>query len=238
MHEETISNIENQNVESLDEEANKENALTTPMHDNDKSTNCETCIQNILKEAQENRKVLVKDIKKPIYSETVASTGRPTQIKGGKPSSFYGSYYAKINNEKLRSMKRGKGIGKKKIKINSSHSQVPRTKSGDSEVVASSNNEGKCFVMKPPTPRKRSDGKWYMTEGRKVSAASIKAQKDIIKSKQSTGALKKPHKYQLGTRALMEICRYQRSTELLIRKLPFQRLIREVAQDFKVNLLF
>ena len=49
------------------------------MHDNDKSTNCEIRIQNILKEAQENRKVLVKDIQKLIiYSETVASTGHPT----------------------------------------------------------------------------------------------------------------------------------------------------------------
>ena len=36
----------------------------------------------------------------------------------------------------------------------------------------------------------------------------------------------------------MEIFRYQRSTELLIRKLPFQRLIREVAQDFKMDLRF
>ena len=130
----------------------------------------------------------------------------------------------KSNNENLRSMKRGKGIGTKKIKINSSHSQVARTKSGDSDVGAS--NEGKHFVMKPPTPKKCSDGKQYMTEGRKASVASIKVQKDIIKSKQSTGALKKPHKYRPGTRVLMEICRYQRSTELLIRKLPFQRLIR------------
>ena len=119
MHEKTISNTENQNVEPLDEDANKENELTVPMHDNDKSTNCEIWIQNILKEAQENRKVLVEDIQKPIiYSEMVASTGHPTQIKGGKPFSFNGSYYAKINNEKLKSMKRGKGIGKKKIKIN------------------------------------------------------------------------------------------------------------------------
>ena len=128
-----------------------------------------------------------------IYSETVASTGHPTQIKGGKPSSFYGSYYAKINNKKLRSMKRGKGIWTKKIKIDLSHSQVARTKSGDLEVGAS--NEGKHFVMKLPTRKKCSDGKQYMTEGRKASVASIKAQKDIIKSKQSTGALKKPHKY-------------------------------------------
>ena len=32
-----------------------------------------------------------------------------------------------------------------------------------------------------------------------------------------------------GTLALKEIRRYQKSTELLIRKLPFQRLVREVA---------
>jgi histone H3/H4 len=32
-----------------------------------------------------------------------------------------------------------------------------------------------------------------------------------------------------------EIRKYQKSTELLIRKLPFQRLVREIAQDFKVR---
>src|SRR6185436_19213540 len=36
--------------------------------------------------------------------------------------------------------------------------------------------------------------------------------------------------------ALREIRKYQKSTELLIRKLPFQRLVREVAQDFKNDL--
>ncbi|XP_014662847.1 PREDICTED: histone H3.3-like [Priapulus caudatus] len=35
-----------------------------------------------------------------------------------------------------------------------------------------------------------------------------------------------------------EICRYQKSTELLIRKLPFQGLVREIAQDFKTDLRF
>lgn len=34
-----------------------------------------------------------------------------------------------------------------------------------------------------------------------------------------------------------EIRKYQKSTELLIRKLPFQRLVREIAQDFKVTLV-
>jgi len=37
---------------------------------------------------------------------------------------------------------------------------------------------------------------------------------------------------------LREIRRYQKSTDLLIRKLPFQRLVREIAQDFKNDLRF
>ena len=41
-----------------------------------------------------------------------------------------------------------------------------------------------------------------------------------------------------GTVALREIRRYQKSTELLIRKLPFQRLVREIAQDLKSDLRF
>lgn len=45
--------------------------------------------------------------------------------------------------------------------------------------------------------------------------------------------VKKPHRYHPGTVALREIRRYQKSTELLIRKMPFQRLVREIAQDFK-----
>jgi histone H3 len=41
----------------------------------------------------------------------------------------------------------------------------------------------------------------------------------------------KPHRYRPGTVALREIRRYQKSTELLIRKAPFQRLVREIAQN-------
>ena len=44
--------------------------------------------------------------------------------------------------------------------------------------------------------------------------------------------------YSPGTVALREIRRYQKSTELLIRKLPFQRLVREIAQDSKADLRF
>jgi len=51
-------------------------------------------------------------------------------------------------------------------------------------------------------------------------------------------AVLQPHRYRPGTVALREIRKYQKSTELLIRKLPFQRLVREIAQDFKTDLRF
>jgi len=64
------------------------------------------------------------------------------------------------------------------------------------------------------------------------------ATKAARKSAPATGGVKKPHRYRPGTVALREIRRYQKSTDLLIRKLPFQRLVREIAQDFKSDLRF
>nr|CAH7734917.1 unnamed protein product [Callosobruchus chinensis] len=54
------------------------------------------------------------------------------------------------------------------------------------------------------------------------------ATKAARKSAPSTGGVKKPHRYRPGTVALREISR----------KLPFQRLVREIAQDFKTDLRF
>jgi histone H3 len=64
------------------------------------------------------------------------------------------------------------------------------------------------------------------------------ATKAAQKSNPSTGGVKKPHRYRPGTVALRNIRRYQKSTELLVRKLPFQRLVREIAQEFKSDLRF
>ena len=63
------------------------------------------------------------------------------------------------------------------------------------------------------------------------------ATKAARKSAPATGGMKKPHRYRPGT-ALREIRKYQKSTKLIIRKLPFQRLVREIAQDFKTDLRF
>ena len=51
-------------------------------------------------------------------------------------------------------------------------------------------------------------------------------------------ANKTTRRYRPGRLALQEIRHYQRRTNLLIRKLPFQRLIRETVQRFKVDVRF
>ena len=74
------------------------------------------------------------------------------------------------------------------------------------------------------------------------------ARKDEVGRKRSTFVKKQPrsqtgqvtvqqqpHRYQPGTVALREIRRYQKSTELLIRKLPFQCLVSKILQGYSVG---
>ena len=64
------------------------------------------------------------------------------------------------------------------------------------------------------------------------------ATKAARKSAPATGGVKHARRFRPGTVALREIRRYQKSTELLVRKLPFQRLVREIAQENKSDLRF
>ncbi|KAF7308785.1 histone H3 [Mycena kentingensis (nom. inval.)] len=82
------------------------------------------------------------------------------------------------------------------------------------------------------TARKSTGGK---APRKQLAAKSNAARKSTAAA---AGGVKKPHRFRPGTVALREIRRYQKSTELLIRKLPFQRLVREIAQDFKTDLRF
>ena len=63
-------------------------------------------------------------------------------------------------------------------------------------------------------------------------------QKRKIQEARMQGRRIKPHRYRAGTVALKDIRHYQGSTALLIRKLPFQRVVREIAQDVKTDLRF
>ena len=109
--------------------------------------------------------------------------------------------------------------------------------------------------MLPPGPRKTIGGtkpglnpgqrsgsiKEIQAERRRVNAvikaaaAAASRRKGKAPGKAPTkgpkGGVRKPHRFRPRTVALKEIRIYQKSTELLIRKLPFQRLVREIAND-------
>ncbi|KAG5638561.1 histone H3.1 [Sphagnurus paluster] len=87
----------------------------------------------------------------------------------------------------------------------------------DKAVLSKSTGLKKQYAMKTPCSK---------FSGKKI------ADEDIAR------AVKRPHRFHPGTVALREIRRYQKSTELLIRRLPFQRLVREIAQDFRSDLRF
>ena len=63
-------------------------------------------------------------------------------------------------------------------------------------------------------------------------------QKRKIHEARMQGRQVKPHRYRAGTVALQDIRHFQKTSALLIRKLPFQRLVREITQDFKTDLRF
>ena len=77
------------------------------------------------------------------------------------------------------------------------------------------------------------------TSGGKAPRKSI-SNKAARKSAPVEMGIKKPHRYRPGTVALREIRKFQKSTDLLIRirKLPFQRVVREIAGEFKSDLRF
>ncbi len=64
------------------------------------------------------------------------------------------------------------------------------------------------------------------------------ATKEARKATSAEGGPKKSRRFRPGTVAVREILRSQKSTELLLKKAPFQRLVRELAQDFKTDLRF
>lgn len=72
----------------------------------------------------------------------------------------------------------------------------------------------------------------------KVKSSSKGLKSNGKKTLTASGKIKKPHRYRPGTVALREIRRYQKSTDLLMRKKPFERVIREVAADFDDQMRF
>ena len=83
-----------------------------------------------------------------------------------------------------------------------------------------------------PTPAERSQPP---TVGRKQISM-----KDKPRNAQRTnhGQNRKRKRNKPGTVSLREIRIYQKSTDLLMRKLPFQRLVKEIAREFMDDVRF
>jgi len=76
-------------------------------------------------------------------------------------------------------------------------------------------------VAGPPRPRP-------LLPSRRLAPARATAAVDTVERRR--------HRFRPGTRALFEIRKYQKSTDLLLSKAAFTRLVREIAQMFKFDL--
>ncbi|KAJ7668344.1 histone-fold-containing protein [Mycena rosella] len=94
----------------------------------------------------------------------------------------------------------------------------------------SSGGKAPRIVSAPNAPRTQL--------ARKIPGGGYRTQLAYKAANSYPHMVKKTHRFRPGTVALREIRRYQKTTETLIRRLPFQRLVREIAQDFKSNLRF
>ena len=110
------------------------------------------------------------------------------------------------------------------------------------------------YVNNPPPLPDNNDDDWFQRHPKLPGSGKAQRKQPQPKTKKtkkkgkaqgggkmlpaSQKGTKKPHRYRPGTVALHEIRRYQKSTELLIRKLLFQRLVRKIAQDLGKDVRF
>ena len=109
------------------------------------------------------------------------------------------------------------------------------------------------YTNSPPSLPENNDDNWFKQHPKLLGSGKAPRKQLQLKTLKKKGRAKggvkklppnqqpkkKPHRYRPGTVALREIRQYQKSSELLIRKLPFQRLVRELAQDLgKMNIRF
>ncbi len=95
---------------------------------------------------------------------------------------------------------------------------------------------GQYLSVVPPLKHQKQENKRKNFKPKKAREAKKKEPKK--KKTESASGIKKPRRFRPGTVALREIRKYQRSTEELIPRAPFQRLVREIAQDFRTDLRF
>lgn len=72
----------------------------------------------------------------------------------------------------------------------------------------------------------------------KVTQAKSTEKETVGKQQTCNGGIEKPHRYRPGAVALRDVKKYQKSAELVIKKVPFRRLVDEISQTIKPGLAF
>ncbi|KAF9446954.1 histone-fold-containing protein [Macrolepiota fuliginosa MF-IS2] len=86
-----------------------------------------------------------------------------------------------------------------------------------------------------PSPKKKRTAPPARATARK-STGGRDPRPSISIAASAPAPVRKPHRFRPGTVAIREIRKYQKSTDLLLRKLPFSRLVKEIAEDMTTDL--
>ena len=175
-----------------------------------------------------------KPRKKPTAGDGAGTSGGGGAREGGGPSTSGGGA--------------GGSGGKKRGRDDDGDDDDPnkRRKTGDGgkqpKLQVARKEPRKKNVAYPPIDRKLpplyiSRPKERTELGHRVLDWTAEQKRKIHEARMQ-GRRIKPHRYRAGTVALKDIRHYQGSTALLIRKLPFQRVVREITQDIKTGLRF
>lgn len=143
------------------------------------------------------------------------------------------SVYARTAKELRLSLSRGPRPRKQQQKLGGKRERRPKKQKPNKQQTTSSG--GKYAPSKSPEKAAQREASGPHKNDKQVARRKQprKSDKQLSLSRKATptsGGLKKPRRYRPGTVALREIRQYQKSTELLIRKAPFMRLVRETTQ--------
>ena len=207
-----ISESEDENL--LDPRANLN------LHDIEDSTNLHDA--NQLHEITQGRTPMIP-IEANVIIETVKESENMTErvvSKGKKKVTGRGDHSIQKQHEICKDyIKKGKDLSKLKTYLK--------------KQIAKSRNT--CSM---PRRKQTSTGAQKAATAKLMSDVSIKTRAQREEGRKRREAWKKVKRTSPGTRALREIYTHQKSTCLLVLKLPFMRLIREIVQNFGKDLRF
>ena len=177
-------------------------------------------IVETIDETEKNQNRIANKGKKKITSRSNHSVAKQKEIhceyiKKGKDLS------------KLKAhIKRQKTNTKRKVDFRMTKRKTTKTKAQRAEEVREQQTQDTGKSPRAPKPKKL------------ITKAAVQSKKKTKKEIERAKELRKLNQNKQSLLALREIRQYQKSTKLLVPKLPFQCLIREVAQDFKTDLRF